>query len=304
MPYELAVEELTVKFRHMMKEYQDMGMYSPIEQVKGRVKRSSSIIDKAYRKNIPLATCKLEEAMDDIAGIRIICQFVDDIKEVVEIIRGRSDMKVIREQDYITNRKRSGYRSYHITIEYEVETIHGRMRLPVEIQIRTLAMNFWAVIEHSLQYKYQGELPEHIHERILKAADAVLSLDEEMSSIRDEVMDAQHIFQDKANMVENILHILEKIHNLMTEEEYQRIYNKFFQIYKTGDMLELADFNANISQLDELLQQRKTKQDEEKKIGEKRTAGEKKIEEKKTEEKKAEEKTMERESQDAASRNI
>lgn len=259
MPYELAVEELTVKFRHIMKEYRDMGLYSPIEQVKGRVKRSSSIIDKAYRKNIPLDTCKLEEAMDDIAGIRIICQFVDDIEEVVHIIHKRSDMKVIREQDYIKNQKSSGYRSYHITIEYEVETIHGKMTLPVEIQIRTLAMNFWAVIEHSLQYKYQGELPDHIRERILNAAGAVLSLDEEMSSIRSEVMDAQHLFQEKANMVENILNIFEKVHDLLSEEEYQRIYNKFFQIYKTGDMLELADFNANLNQLDEILQNREQK---------------------------------------------
>lgn len=259
MPYELAVEELLVKFRHIIKEYQNMGMYSPIEQVKGRVKRSSSIIDKAYRKNIPLDTCKLEEAMDDIAGIRIICQFVDDIEDVVDIIHNRSDMKVIREQDYIRNQKSSGYRSYHITVEYEVETIHGQVKLPVEIQIRTLAMNFWAVIEHSLQYKYQGELPNHIRERILKAAEAVVSLDEEMSSIRDEVMDAQHMFREKANMVENILNVLEKVHGQLLEDEYQRIHEKFFQIYQTGDMLDLVDFNKNINQLDELLQQRESK---------------------------------------------
>lgn len=264
MPYELAVEELTVKFRHIIKEYQDMGLYSPIEQVKGRVKRSTSIIDKAYRKNISLSTCNLGEAMDDIAGIRIICQFVDDIEEVVEIIHKRSDMKVIREQDYITNQKNSGYRSYHITVEYEVETIHGKMTLPVEIQIRTLAMNFWAVIEHSLQYKYQGELPEHIRERILKAADAVVSLDEEMSSIRDEVMDAQHVFREKANMVENIMNILEKLQKQLSHDEYQTIYDKFFRIYKTGDMLNLAEFNKNINQMEELLQQKEREKQREK----------------------------------------
>ena len=110
-PYELAVEELLVKFNHLIKEYQDRGMYSPMEQVCGRVKSISSILDKAQKKNIEVD--KIEEQLDDIAGIRIICQFVEDIEKVADLIRNRSDMQVVTEKDYINHMKSSGYRSYH-----------------------------------------------------------------------------------------------------------------------------------------------------------------------------------------------
>ena len=98
-PYELAVEELLVKFNHLIKEYQDRGMYSPMEQVCGRVKSISSILDKAQKKNIEVD--KIEEQLDDIAGIRIICQFVEDIEKVADLIRNRSDMQVVTEKDWI-----------------------------------------------------------------------------------------------------------------------------------------------------------------------------------------------------------
>ena len=93
-------------------------------------------------------------------------QFVDDVNEVVSILRKRQDMRVVQERDYITHRKASGYRSYHVIIEYMVDTIYGAKTILVEIQIRTLAMNFWATIEHSLNYKYQGDFPEEIKERL------------------------------------------------------------------------------------------------------------------------------------------
>ena len=157
-PYALAVDELVVKFNHIIEEYRNAGVYSPIEQVTGRVKTISSILEKAHKKNIPLDD--IEKEIDDIAGIRIICQFVEDIYKVVDIIRQRSDMIIKCENDYIKDRKKSGYRSYHITVYYDVETLKGTRRLQVEIQIRTLAMNFWATIEHSLQYKYKQNMPE------------------------------------------------------------------------------------------------------------------------------------------------
>ena len=113
-PYDLAVEELTVKFNHIIKEYRQQGCYSPIEQVTGRVKSISSIIGKAQKKHI--AMNEIEERVEDIAGIRLICQFVNDIYSVVELIRNRSDMKVKSEKDYITHMKESGYRSYHIIV--------------------------------------------------------------------------------------------------------------------------------------------------------------------------------------------
>ena len=124
--------------------------------------------------------------MEDIAGIRIICQFYEDIEVVADLIRKRRDMRVLEEKDYITHMKASGYRSYHMIIAYNTETLEGCKEIRAEIQIRTLAMNFWATIEHSLQYKYRGNMPKHLAERLSSAADSILQLDAEMAKIQDE----------------------------------------------------------------------------------------------------------------------
>lgn len=191
-PYAQVVEELKVKLRGMRKQYEFESRHSPIELVTGRVKPVHSIIEKAESKNIPLD--EIENHIQDIAGLRIVCQFVDDIYTIVDLIRSRQDFKIIEEKDYINKNKASGYRSYHMIILYPVETIHGLRQVITEIQIRTLAMNFWAINEHSLNYKYKGQIPDDIKLRLKRAAEAAFKLDEEMSKIRDEVQEAQRIF--------------------------------------------------------------------------------------------------------------
>lgn len=196
-PYHQAVEELKVKLKGMRKQYSIAGTNSPIEFVTGRVKPLASIYDKTLEKGIPFEPSEqLAREMQDIAGLRIMCQFVDDISTVVNLIRQRSDLKIVEEKDYITNKKPSGYRSYHIIIEYPVEMIYGKKEVLAEIQIRTLAMNFWASIEHSLNYKYKGDFPENIKERLHRASEAAFQLDEEMSSIRSEIQEAQVYFNE------------------------------------------------------------------------------------------------------------
>lgn len=191
-PYHQAVDELKVKLRGMRKQYEIEAKHSPIELVTGRVKSTSSILDKANRKGIPLS--EIEERIQDIGGVRIVCQFVDDIYTIVELLRARHDFEIIEEKDYIKDEKSSGYRSYHVVIHYPVATIHGEKFVLVEIQIRTLAMNFWAINEHSLNYKYSGEIPKEIQTRLQRAAEAAFQLDEEMAKIKDEVQEAQWIF--------------------------------------------------------------------------------------------------------------
>lgn len=184
-PYGQTVEELKVKLKGLRNQYHSENLHSPIEFVTGRVKPVESILSKMEQRDI--AYDRLEQEMDDIAGLRIMCQFVDDIKGLVELIRRRKDMKVVEEKDYILHKKESGYRSYHIIIEYPVQLIDGEKPLLVEIQIRTLSMNFWATIEHSLNYKYKDDLPEDLRIRLRKAAEAAFRLDEEMSQIRGEI---------------------------------------------------------------------------------------------------------------------
>ena len=154
-PYQQAVSELKVKFRSLRQSFLNKDEHSPIEFVVGRVKTVDSIKEKMTRRVI--APEVIENDMQDIAGIRIMCQFVDDIYRVVDLIHERQDMQVVEERDYIKNAKPSGYRSYHMVIEYSVFLPDGPKKIIAEIQIRTLAMNFWATVEHTLNYKYQGK---------------------------------------------------------------------------------------------------------------------------------------------------
>ncbi|TFD99307.1 GTP pyrophosphokinase [Jeotgalibacillus salarius] len=194
-PYKQAVDELKIKFKGMRTQFELEQTHSPIEFVTGRVKPIGSIIDKAREKN--LSQDQLAYQVQDIAGLRMMCQFVDDIEKVVKLLRQRKDFMIVEEKDYISHKKSSGYRSYHMVIEYPVQTIGGEKKILAEIQIRTLAMNFWATIEHSLNYKYQGQFPEDIQNRLQRAAEAAFRLDEEMSEIREEIQEAQVFFQKK-----------------------------------------------------------------------------------------------------------
>ena len=245
-PYEQAVSELKLKFENMMNEYKLLGLYSPIESVTGRVKKPSSIMGKAKKKNIP--NDRIEEDIEDIAGIRILCQFVEDIQKIVSLIKRRDgyDFKVVEERDYVTNTKPSGYRSYHVIIKYPINSVLGFREVLAEIQIRTLAMNFWATIEHSLQYKYKKNIPEHIRQRLSNAASAIVVLDEEMSAVRDVIMDAQDSFQAKANLVSDILNNMQNLYKVANKREILKIQDEFFRIYNSGDYDELDRFNKEL----------------------------------------------------------
>ncbi|MFT8322350.1 MAG: GTP pyrophosphokinase family protein [Bacillus sp. (in: firmicutes)] len=201
-PYKQAVDELKVKLKGMRVQFdQEDDEHSPIEFVTGRVKPIASILDKANEKGISLN--KLETEMQDIAGLRMMCPFVDDIIRVVELLRKRNDFEIVEEKDYILHKKESGYRSYHVVITYPVQTVNGEKRILTEIQIRTLAMNFWATIEHSLNYKYKGQFPKDIQMRLQSAAEAAFRLDKEMSLIRGEIQEAQAFFNRKKEIKSN-----------------------------------------------------------------------------------------------------
>lgn len=237
IPYEQAVEELKVKFKSIRKEYRKRNEYSPIEFVTGRVKEVSSILEKANKFKIPID--RIEYEMEDITGIRIMCQFVDDITKVVNIIRGRKDMQIMYEKDYVANVKKSGYRSYHIIIKYPVSMADGPKEILAELQIRTLAMNFWATIEHSLNYKYKQDIPEGLKNKLKRAADAAFQLDEQMLEIKDEIMDAQKLFEVKSSLVSNIIRNISIITSIGKSSEALRFRSQLNVLIERGEPSEL-----------------------------------------------------------------
>lgn len=191
-PYIQTVGELKIKLRSIRKQFRKQNKHSPIEFVTGRVKSIESIKEKMVLRDIRFEN--LATDLQDIAGLRIMVQFVDDVDDVLELLRKRQDMTIVQERDYIHHMKASGYRSYHVIVEYPVDTIHGQKKILAEIQIRTLAMNFWATIEHSLNYKYQGDFTEEIKKRLEVTAKIAFELDEEMRKIREDIREAQLLF--------------------------------------------------------------------------------------------------------------
>ncbi|GIQ68232.1 GTP pyrophosphokinase family protein [Xylanibacillus composti] len=244
LPYEQTVEELKVKFKTLRTELKKREEFSPIEFVTGRVKRISSILEKAKRLHVPMD--KLETGIEDIAGIRIMCQFVEDIERVASIIREREDMILVYEKDYIANTKESGYRSYHMIVEYPVQTGLGMKRVLAEIQIRTLAMNFWATIEHSLNYKYRESLPKELRIRLKKAAEAAFKLDEEMSSIREEIIRAQQLFEDRSNLVSTILSDIQELYFYHRIREAVTFQLQFNELWDNEDIWGLKTLSEQI----------------------------------------------------------
>jgi putative GTP pyrophosphokinase len=239
IPYEQAVEELKIKFKSIRKQFKSRNEYSPIEFVIGRVKEVSSILEKAKKLDIQFNNINTE--MEDIAGIRIMCQFVGDIYTVVESIHKRNgkDLTITYEKDYVKNKKESGYRSYHMIIKYPVQTAIGEVEILAEIQIRTLAMNFWATAEHSLNYKYKQSFPKNIKERLKKAGELAFLLDQEMSQIKEEIIDAQKMFEIKSNIISDILDNIITIYSLGKVSESAEAQNRFNKLLEDGDINKL-----------------------------------------------------------------
>lgn len=183
LPYVQAVDELKLKLRTLRTQANVEGKHSPIEFVTGRVKPQESIEEKMVRRHVDRA--RIEQDLQDIAGVRVITKYMDDIFEVVDMLRKRNDMKILEERDYVNNEKASGYRSYHIVIEYPVEMTTGKKTILAEIQIRTMAMNFWATLEHDLKYKHEDNLSKEAQDRLTKIAEITFELDKELSKIRN-----------------------------------------------------------------------------------------------------------------------
>ncbi|MBR6800294.1 MAG: GTP pyrophosphokinase family protein [Eubacteriaceae bacterium] len=244
LPYDQAVEEMALKFTLLRDEYIKRGEYSPIHYISKRLKSVNSIMEKMHTKNITFD--EIAYKMADIAGIRLVTQFEEDIELLAKLIATRSDMKIIERKDYFKNPKPSGYKSVHLIVEYDVNTIRGVESIIAEIQLRTLAMDFWATIEHSLNYKYRDEMPGELKERLVIAAKTVHELDREMGTIRDEIADAQRLFTRKTEIIDAILENLNTLGKQGKREAVKRYFKNFTEFKDSDNTLQLVLMSKEI----------------------------------------------------------
>ena len=167
------------------------------------------------------------------------------------MISKQNDLTILARRDYMKNPKKSGYRSYHMLVTTPVFLSDSIIDTKVEIQIRTLAMNFWSTIEHSLQYKYKQHMPDHIREKLSRVADAIIVLDNEMSTVRSEIMDAQNSCQIQTNLVKDILNNIQNLYTIANKRELVKIQDEFYRIYETKDLEQLRRFHSDLDNITE-----------------------------------------------------
>lgn len=186
--YNAALRQIQTKMEILNDEFQHVHQYNPIEHIKARMKTPESIVKKLKRNGYESTIENMVKYVNDIAGIRITCSFTSDIYRIADMISEQRDIKVIAVKDYITFPKPSGYKSYHMIVTVPVYLSDRTVDTKVEIQIRTVAMDFWASLEHKIHYKFEGDAPEHIKSELVECAKLVSDLDARMLSLNEEIL--------------------------------------------------------------------------------------------------------------------
>ncbi len=188
MRYNSALKEIRTKFEVLNDHLSVAYNRNPIEMIKSRIKAPQSIIDKLIRRGYEISYRSIEDKIHDVAGIRIICSFVNDIYEVAQMLSSQDDITVLEVKDYIKNPKPNGYRSYHMIVEVPVFFANNKMYIKVEVQLRTIAMDFWASLEHKIHYKKDLKNSEEISESLKECADLITTADIKMQEINERIM--------------------------------------------------------------------------------------------------------------------
>lgn len=185
--YNAALKEVETKLEILNDEFQHVHQYNPIEHIKTRIKTPESIVKKLKRYGYETSVENMVKYINDIAGVRLICSFTSDIYRLASMIGNQSDLKVISIKDYIKNPKDSGYKSFHMLVSVPVFLSDSVVQTKVEIQIRTIAMDFWASLEHKIYYKFEGHAPAYISEDLKACADMISELDDRMLSLNEAI---------------------------------------------------------------------------------------------------------------------
>ncbi|MBE5858166.1 MAG: GTP pyrophosphokinase family protein [Lachnospiraceae bacterium] len=195
--YTSALHQVQTKLEILNDEFQHVHRYNPIEHIKGRIKTPESIVKKLKKNGRESTIDNMIQYVNDIAGIRIICSFTSDIYRIAEILRNQKDITVISEKDYITYPKASGYKSYHMIVTVPVYLSDRTIDAKVEIQIRTVAMDFWASLEHKIHYKFEGNAPENLKKELVDCAKMVSDLDNRMEQLNEQIQGLESGYENE-----------------------------------------------------------------------------------------------------------
>ena len=187
--YNSALKQISTKLEILNDEFQHVHSYNPIEHIKSRIKSSESIVKKLKKYGYESTIENMVEYVNDIAGIRVICSFTSDIYKIAAMIRNQNDIKVITIKDYIKNPKASGYKSYHMLVEVPIYLSDRLVHAKAEIQIRTVAMDFWATLEHKINYKFEGNVPQDIKDELVESSRMISDLDAKMLRLNQQLQD-------------------------------------------------------------------------------------------------------------------
>ena len=181
--YEAAIREIDARLKTLDGEFSFKHMHNPIHHIESRVKSLNSIVMKLHSMGYPISISCAKKTLHDIAGVRVVCRYVDDIYRIADLLLAQDDISLILEKNYIENPKPNGYRSLHIVVDVPVYMSQGKLYIPVEIQIRTVAMDFWATLEHGIRYKSTDEIPQSIVAELRACADVITETDYKMQEI-------------------------------------------------------------------------------------------------------------------------
>jgi GTP pyrophosphokinase len=192
LEYRFGMQEIETKISILREEFLQTHDYNPIEHVTSRLKSPDSLIDKVQRKGVDADLASIRENITDIAGVRITCSFVADVYRLFDLLREQDDVRVLQVKDYIAEPKENGYKSLHAILEVPVFLSTGRIEVPVEVQFRTIAMDFWASLEHKIYYKYDRQVPGALLDSLKDAADTAAELDTRMERLHREIRGNGH----------------------------------------------------------------------------------------------------------------
>ena len=178
--YAAGIREITSRLEVLQNEFQNKGKHNPIHHIESRVKTLPSIIKKLENLSVPVSIGNAKKSLRDIAGVRVVCCYVDDIYRIAELLLSQDDVSLVEKKDYIKQPKANGYRSLHIVVDLPVYLSEGKVFIPVEIQIRTVAMDFWAALEHGIRYKSPSDVPAFINDDLRACADIIAATDDRM----------------------------------------------------------------------------------------------------------------------------